>query len=82
MEFEEVKKAVRAATESRTEITCHEARQLAHDLGVEYSVVGRACDKMGIGMRHCQWSPWCVCEPSVDRKRKAKVAPPGPNGGA
>lgn len=71
MDFDEVKQAVQAATANKTEITCHEARQLAEDLDVEYSVVGRACNKIGIGMKHCQWAPWCICEPSLDRKRKA-----------
>lgn len=72
MDFEDVKAAVAEAAGERGEMTCHEARALAEDLDVEYSVVGRACNKVGVKMRHCQWAPWCVCQPSLNRKGKAK----------
>jgi hypothetical protein len=72
MDFEDVKAAVEAAAGERREMTCHEARQLAEDLDVEYTVVGRACNKVGIGMRHCQWAPFCICEPSLNRKGKKR----------
>jgi len=73
MDFEKVKEAVKEAAQKRSnELTCHEARQLAEDLDVEYSVVGRACNKIGVRMKHCQWAPWCVCEPNLDRKGRSK----------
>jgi hypothetical protein len=73
MDFEEVKLAVKEAAERKNmELTCHEARKLAEDLDVEYSVVGRACNKVGVRMKHCQWAPWCICEPSLNRKPKDK----------
>lgn len=73
MDFEEVKTAVEEMAQKKNmELTCHEARQLAEDLDVEYSVVGRACNKVGVRMKHCQWAPWCVCQPSLDRKAKEK----------
>jgi hypothetical protein len=72
MDFEDVKAAVEAAAGERREMTCHEARQLAEDLDVEYTVVGRACNKVGVGMRHCQWAPFCICEPSLNRKGKKR----------
>jgi hypothetical protein len=70
MDFEDVKAAVVEAAGERGEMTCHEARALAEDLDVEYSVVGRACNKVGVKMRHCQWAPWCVCQPNLNRKGK------------
>jgi hypothetical protein len=69
MDFEEVKEAVRKAA-PRNELSCHEARKIADDLGVEYSVVGRACNKIGIRMRQCQWAPYCICDPKLDRKER------------
>ena len=78
VDFEEVIKAVREVAERKgNELTCHEARHLAEELDVEYSVVGRACNKLGVRMRHCQWAPWCVCEPNLDRRRKKDSAEPG-----
>ena len=53
MELEEVKKAVVKEAKDGV-LTCHDARALAERLGVEYSVVGQACDDAGIKVRICE----------------------------
>jgi hypothetical protein len=72
MDFEEVMEAVKAATEGKHEITCHDTRHLADQLGVEWTVIGRACDKLSIGLKRCQWAPYCVCDWSLTRQGIAK----------
>jgi hypothetical protein len=68
MDFERVKEACLRAAGEHKELTCHEARHLGEELGVEYSVVGRACNKVGVGLRRCQWAPFCICDNSLNRK--------------
>ncbi len=53
MELEEVKEAVVMAAKDGV-FTCHDARALAEKLGVEYSLVGQACDDAGIKIRICE----------------------------
>ena len=53
MDLEQVIEAVKqAATEGV--LTCHDARALAERLGVDYSVVGKACDEAGVKVRACE----------------------------
>jgi hypothetical protein len=53
MDLEQVKEAVeRAATNGV--LTCHDARALAEELEVEYSLVGRACNEVGVKVRVCE----------------------------
>jgi hypothetical protein len=53
MELEEVKQAVLKEAKDGV-LTCHDARALAEKLGVEYSVLGQACDDAGIKVRICE----------------------------
>ena len=71
MDFETVKAEVLAAA-VKGEITCQEADRLAERLGVQYSVVARAANKVGVRQRLCQWAPFCICEPSSHRKPKSR----------
>lgn len=76
MDFEAVMEAVREAAKNKNnELTCQEARKLADDLDVEYSVVGRAANKVGVGLKHCQWAPFCICDPGLNRKKKDEQSP-------
>lgn len=68
MDFEEVKEAVKAAAVNN-ELSCQEVEHLADKLGVEYSVIGRAANHVGVRQRLCQWAPFCVCPPSSHRKK-------------
>jgi hypothetical protein len=53
MDFEEIKIAVKqAATEGV--LTCHDARALAEKLGVDYKLLGQACDDAGVKVRFCE----------------------------
>ena len=67
MDFEEVKQAVKE-TAVNNELTCQQADFLADKLGVEYSVVARAANHVGVRQRLCQWAPWCICPPRIHRK--------------
>ncbi len=69
MDFEAVKAEVLAAAVNG-EITCQEADRLAEKLGVQYSVVARAANKVGVRQRLCQWAPFCICEPSSHRNAR------------
>jgi hypothetical protein len=53
MDLEKVKEAVKSEAKNGV-LTCHEARALAERLGVEYSVLGQACDDAGIKVRVCE----------------------------
>jgi hypothetical protein len=53
MDLEDVKKAVRQAATNGV-LTCHDARALAEKLGVEYALVGQACDEAGVKVRSCE----------------------------
>jgi len=53
MDLKEVKEAVEQAAKNGV-ITCQEARALAERLGVEYSIVGRACNEVGVKVRACE----------------------------
>ena len=74
MDFEEVKEAVKAAAVNN-ELSCQEVEHLADKLGVEYSVIARAANKVGVCQRLCQWAPFCVCPPSSHRRRKSADPP-------
>jgi hypothetical protein len=53
MDKHEVEKAVEhAARDGR--LTCHDARKLAEELGVDYRVVGQACNDIGVKIRVCE----------------------------
>ncbi len=52
MELEQVKEAVQQAAKDGV-LTCHDARALAEELGVDYSLVGQACNEAGIKVRVC-----------------------------
>jgi phosphoribosylformimino-5-aminoimidazole carboxamide ribonucleotide (ProFAR) isomerase len=53
MDLEQVKEAVRQAAKGGV-LTCHDARALAEELGVEYSLVGQACNEVGVKVRSCE----------------------------
>ncbi len=53
MDPEKVKEAVLAAATNGV-ITCHDARALAEKLGVDYSVVGKACNDADVKVRVCE----------------------------
>lgn len=53
MDLEAVKAAVQAAATEGV-LTCHDARALAERLGVDYGLVGKACDEAGIKIRMCE----------------------------
>jgi hypothetical protein len=53
MNLEQVKEAVEQAAKSGV-LTCHDARALAERLGVEYALVGQACNEADIKVRSCE----------------------------
>jgi len=53
MDLEQIKEAVQQAAADNV-LTCHDARALAEQLGVEYSLVGQACDEVGVKVRVCE----------------------------
>jgi hypothetical protein len=53
MEKQEVEAAVKLAAKDGP-LTCHDARALAEKLGVEYRVVGQACNDLGVKVRVCE----------------------------
>ena len=53
MDLEQVTEAVEHAAKSGV-LTCHDARALAERLGVEYALVGQACNEAGIKVRSCE----------------------------
>jgi hypothetical protein len=57
------------------ELSCQEVEHLADKLDVEYSVIARAANKVGVRQRLCQWAPFCVCPPSSHRRRKPDDVP-------
>ncbi len=73
MDFEDVKAAVKAAA-LNNELSCQETEHLADKLGVEYSVVARAANHVGVRQRLCQWAPFCVCPPSSHRTHSHPAA--------
>ena len=53
MENPEVKEAIELAAKDGR-LTCHDARQLAERLGVDYRKVGRACNELGVKIKACE----------------------------
>ena len=53
MDLEAVKEAVKSEAKEGV-LTCHDARALAERLGVDYKVVGQACDEAGVKVRICE----------------------------
>jgi hypothetical protein len=53
MDLEQVKDAVEQAATDGV-LACHDARALAEELGVEYALVGQACDEAGVKVRLCE----------------------------
>ncbi|MFH0916365.1 MAG: hypothetical protein V1912_07965 [bacterium] len=53
MDLEQVKEAVEQAATDGV-LTCHDARALAERLGVEYGLVGKACNEAGVKVRVCE----------------------------
>jgi hypothetical protein len=53
MDLEHVKEAVEQAATNGV-LTCHDARALAERLGVDYSLVGQACNEAGVKVRACE----------------------------
>jgi len=53
MDLQQVKQAVEQAATNGV-LTCHDARALAEELEVEYSLVGQACDEVGVKVRVCE----------------------------
>jgi hypothetical protein len=53
MDLEQVKAEVEKAATNKV-LTCHDARALAEKLGVDYSLVGKACNEANIKVRVCE----------------------------
>jgi hypothetical protein len=53
VDLEQVKQEVEKAAVEKV-LTCHDARALAEKLGVDYIVVGKACNEAGIKVRVCE----------------------------
>jgi hypothetical protein len=53
MDLEQVKAEVEKAAAGKV-LTCQDARALADELGVDYSLVGKACNELGVKIRACQ----------------------------
>jgi hypothetical protein len=53
MDIEQVKAEVEKAATEKV-LTCHDARALAEKLGVDYALVGKACNDAGIKVRICE----------------------------
>ena len=53
MDMEQVKTEVEKAATEKV-LTCHDARALAEKLGVDYPMVGKACNEAGIKVRICE----------------------------
>ena len=53
MDLEGVKKAVEEAATNKV-LTCHDARALAEKLGVDYGLLGQACNEVGVKVRICE----------------------------
>ncbi len=53
MDLEQVKGEVEKAATEKV-LTCHDARALAEKLGVDYALVGKACNEAGIKVRICE----------------------------
>jgi hypothetical protein len=53
MDLAHVKEAVAKAATGNV-LTCHDARALAEELGVEYRLVGQACNEMGVKVQACE----------------------------
>jgi len=53
MDLEQVKAEVEKAATEKV-LTCHDARALAEKLGVDYLMVGKACNEVGIKVRICE----------------------------
>jgi hypothetical protein len=53
MDAEQVKQEVEKAAIEKV-LTCHDARALAEKLGVDYIVVGKACNEVGVKVRVCE----------------------------
>jgi hypothetical protein len=53
MDLEQVKQEVENAATDKV-LTCHDARALAEKLGVDYSVIGKACNEAGVKVRICE----------------------------
>ncbi len=53
MDLDQVKAEVEKAATDKV-LTCHDARALAEKLGVDYIVVGKACNEANIKVRVCE----------------------------
>ena len=51
--MEQVKVEVERAAEGG-HLSCHDARALAEKLGVDYSVVGKACNELKVKLQACE----------------------------
>lgn len=54
MDSEKLKELVKEAANKDGVLTCHDARALAEKLGVDYAVLGQACDDAGVKVRICE----------------------------
>jgi hypothetical protein len=53
MDLDQIKEEVEQAATNNV-LSCHDARALAERLGVEYSLVGQACNEAGVKVRVCE----------------------------
>ncbi len=53
MDLEKIKEAVKNEAKDGV-LTCHDARALAERLGVDYRLVGQACDEVSVKVRICE----------------------------
>ena len=53
MDLDQVKEAVEKEAKNSV-LTCHDARALAERLGVDYGLVGQACNDADVKVRVCE----------------------------
>ncbi len=53
MDLEQIMKEVEEAAQEKR-LDCHDARALAEKLGVEYSLVGKACNELQVKIHACE----------------------------
>lgn len=53
MDLEQIKREVEQAAHDRR-LDCHDARALAEKLGVDYALVGKACNELEVKIHACE----------------------------
>jgi len=53
MDMEQIKREVEQAAQDKR-MDCHDARALAEKLGVDYTLVGKACNELEVKVHACE----------------------------